>query len=197
MHVLIGVGKANLSTAFASYSSFAVSAPFLREGALNKGKRIGAWTTTNVGTTDHNGVLHGVLLDVPEGTVVLVQASGRRNGSPVRDAAVFLALRAHGPLVSIEARLPLGRDNVLGESFTLFRANADILGVEDLDILGIEPSDNFKDRFMNDEEIDECFNVQVLMDGLVPKPRAEEVVSPEGVIMRALPQAPRRKMRIR
>ena len=197
MHIYIGFGKANLRTTMASYASFIVSPEFLREGTMNKGKRIGGWSAHNVGVTEHNGALYNVTMDVPENSILLVQASERRMGASVRDGAVFIELQPHGHLVSVDARVPQGNDNVYGSSHTLFRGNGYILGEEELLERGVEPTPSFVSRFMQGDEIDECFNVMTLMEGLRERPKAEEVVSPEGIVRRVLPQAPRRRLRVR
>lgn len=198
MIVDLGFGKANLATTLTTYASLKVTAPFVRVTAINSGKKMPSSDNyIPVGKYDMNGVLIGCKVDHPSGTIIAVTSSWKRSGSPIREGALFFRLREGAPLYDVRAKVPTGHDNVCGDSFLIFGGYADLVTPQELKLHGIEPNRGYIDRFMNPEELDECFIVKQLRPESIPRPTIQAVATAEGVQMKEIPQAPGRRLNLR
>lgn len=195
--VQIAFGRANFSNTLVKYASMKVSAPFQRVTASSSGRKVGSTTEIRPGRYELNGAIIINSVEHEPGTVLSIQASWFRSGVATRDAAIFLRLRPQAAEWLIRAKVPTTYDNVCGDSFVMFQGPADIMTADELRLLGIIPSKNFVDRFMSLEEVDECFVITRLRDEVVSRPAIQAVFTPEGVEMREIAQAPRRRLRLR
>lgn len=194
--VTLGYGKANLSNVLATYASMKVTAPFARISAISAGARHGQ-TVTQVGRYELNGAVLSVRSEHENGTVILLQSSWRRGGSLLREGGLFLRLRAGAPLFEVHAKMPLGYDNVAGESFLMFSGYADIVNPDELKLIGIEVNRSFINRFMDGEELEECYRIVQLTQGTQERPTITAIATPTGIEMREVPQAPARRLILR
>lgn len=192
--VSVGYGKVNLSSTLASYACMKVTPPFVRVSAANSGPRVGQPSAVPVGTHDINGVLISHQVQHENGTVILLTASWKRGGAPIRDGALFLRLRHGAPTYNIIAKVPLGRENICGDSFSVFAGMADIMNADELRAIGIEVNRSYVSRFMEEEELDECFQILQLSPGAMPRPVMTEISTPDGTEMKEVPQVPTRRL---
>lgn len=193
----IAYGKANLSTTLVSYACMKVSAPFNRVSAVTNGVRVGRSNAVPVGTHEMNGVLISQQIQHENGTVILLTASWKRSGGSLRDGSLFLRLRHGAPTHNIIAKIPTGLDNVCGDRFSMFTGMADIMNVEELGTVGIEVNRSYASRFMDEEEIDECFQIVQLSKGANPRPALTAINTVDGVQMREVVQVPNRRLVLR
>jgi hypothetical protein len=198
MQVELGYGKANLSDMLATYASLRVTAPFKRETAIQTGRRVpGSDNAIPVGKFDLNGALLNAKVDHPTGTIIAVQASWKRRGAPIREAALFFRLREGAALYDVRAKVPLGPDNYCGDSFLIFGGYGDLLTPDELHLHGLEVNRGFKERFMQPVEIGECFVIRQLRAETIHRPTLQAVATSEGVQMREIPAAPGRRLNLR
>lgn len=189
--ISIGFGKETFSSTSASLSAFVVEVPFTRTLPSKKYTRQGQCQKFAV--SEHpmvNGYMYmDSIAGVPEGTVVLLQASHRHRACPLRDGAMFIATRATGPLLGVWARLPSAVEATLAREFLVFQGRGDILTLQEVQDRGIAPPKNYKNGFMDPEEIEECYRIEVIAPPLEEKPRYERVQGREGesVVVRARP----------
>lgn len=195
--VSLAFGKANLSSVLATYGSMKVTAPFVRVSAATSGQRVGQQTSSPVGTHDLNGVIVYQQVQHENGTVLLLTASWKRGGSPIKDAALFLRLRLGAPTYNILAKVPTGRENICGDSFSMFSGSADIMNADELLSLGIEVGRSYVSRFMDSEEIDECFSINQISAGSTPRPLITEITTSEGTQVKEIAQVPTRRLVLR
>jgi len=197
--VLMAYGKVNVSNQLATYAVMTVKPPFKRESAANTGIRIkGADHFANVSDWEGNGGLSICKVRHAPNTVILLQASWKRNGASLRDAVVFVRLRASGPLLNVVAFLPQARESRLGDRVVMFTGRGDIMDAEELRVLGIEVPHRFQDSYMNAEEIAECFEVTEVVSEAVPRPVIARVATGDGKVhLTEMPVAPRRRLRVR
>ena len=193
--VTLAYGKANLSSSLATYGSMKVTAPFERVSAANSGERVGQNRYDRVGTSDINGAIVSTNVRHPNGTVILLTASWKRGGAAIRDGALFVRLRHGAPHYNISARLPTGRESICGDSFIAFSGMADILNVDQLGLLGIQVNRSYVSRFMDQEELGECFTISQLSRETIPRPSLTAIETPAGVEMREVAQEPSRRLR--
>ena len=195
--VSVGYGKANLSNTLATYASMAVSAPFVRVSAVTSGQRVGKGNAARVGEHDMNGVVITQQVQHPNGTVILLTASWKRGGASIRDGALFVRLRHGAPTYNVVAKVPTGQDNICGDSFTLFSGSADIMNADELALLGIQVNRSYVSRFMDDEELEECFQIVQLARETVARPSLTAISTPDGVQYREVAQLPSRRLVLR
>lgn len=198
--VLVGYGKVTFSSVSASFASFVVRPKFDRTTAGQSGRASGNKQVAQAGQFAHQGTLINQMTMLDDGAVVLVTSRWTRNGSPVRDGAIFLRLRARAAYYSIVAVVPVHRDSVCGDRFTMFAGHADLLGSDELSLLGIEPPPVYVAKFMQPEEIDECFEINQMVAEVEPPPtqRVVEIVTPAGVEERIVTSSvPRRRIQLR
>lgn len=195
--VWLGIGKANLANTLATYAAFKVSPPFLRVTALNSGKRVGSSQTTQVGQHDLNGTLHSVMVEHDNGTVILLQAKWMQGPVLLREGGLFMRLRAGAPHYEVIAKVPTGHDNICGDSFRVFSGCADVLNAEELKLLGLEVGRGYISRYMDEEELEECYRIVQVGRETQPRPAISAIATPTGVEMREIAQAPARRLILR
>lgn len=175
--VVIGFGKANFPDTLATFAVFRVRTPFYRESGVTTGRQIpGAYAEYLAGAHADHGSLYRKTVEHKMGDVIALQASWKRNGSPLRDGAVFLRLRDGATKWKIEAKLPRSQANRIGGEFVVFEGHADILTVDDLDEAGFALPGSWRDKFMSEEEVDECFVFEQLLAERLPRPVLTTVI---------------------
>lgn len=193
-HVELGYGKANLSSTLVTYAVMKVEKPFKRTSGANSGKRIGSNQTHSIGRLELTGVVINTRVEHENGTILLLQTAWRRNGAPIREGALFVRLRAGAPLYRILGKVPTGRENVFGDRFTMFSGYADILNVDELKVAGIEVNRSYPDRFMQMDELEECYEISQIAPETQARPTLSSVATPEGVVLREIAQPRTRRM---
>lgn len=198
MQVELGYGKANLSNTLATYASMRVQAPFVRETAINTGRRVPASDNAiPVGKFDLNGALLSCKVEHPSNTIIMVRAQWTRKGALLRQGALFFRLREGAALYDVRAKVPLGPDNMCGDTFLIFGGYGDLLTPDELALHGIEVPRKFRADFMAADEIAECFTVRQLRAETQSRPVLQAVATAEGVQMREIPAGPQRRINLR
>lgn len=199
--VSIGYGKISFSDASASLSAFLIEPPFVRRlpssdgtGFTVRGK-IQMFPATNF--PDVNGKLFSSTLDAPDGATLLLQCQRRFNAVPIRDGGVFLRLRSTGPMYTVSADLPPARDSLLGNSFLVFQGRGDLIDVEELEGEGFEFTKNWKNAFLDPEEVAQCFDIRELAPQVEDRPRLEKVTNLSGETVSIRVSKPGRRIRVR
>lgn len=195
--VSLGYGKVNYKNVSATYAAMRVSPPFDRVTAITSGVRAGQQTVTRAGTWDGAGALISTPVMHELNTVILLQVKHLRGMSIVREGGLFLRLRHGAPLYTVIASVPMDADNICGDSFQQFSGHADILNAEDLKRIGIEVPRSWLSRYMDREELSECFRILVTAPETIPKPATGLIATPTGVEVREVAQPPKRRMIIR
>lgn len=195
--VILGFGRANFPATSASYACFRVQAPFNRDTGINSGTQDrGYGKEYMAGAISAYGTLYERKVTHPMGTILILQVGEKRRGAPIRDGALFLRLRDGAPRWKVEGRIPTDACNMHGDRFTMFVGNADILTVDELDSFGIEANRMYREKFMSEEQIDECFILT--MEAKEVKPRPNVMVVGEGKSRRTVEVAvaPSRRLRL-
>lgn len=192
--ISLGYGKANLSNTLATYACMKVSAPFNRVTAITSGERVGRSSAVQVGGHEMHGVLVTQQVQHENGTIILLTASWKRSGGSIRDGSLFLRLRHGAPTHNIIATVPTGRENVCGDRFSMFTGMADIMNVDELGAVGVEVNRSYASRFMDNEELDECFQIVQLSKATAERPVLTAISTTDGLQMREVAQAPTRRL---
>lgn len=195
--VALGFGKAAFPRASCTVAMLQVEAPFVRSLATKKLSRKGMQATISSGKLSMDGAFYAGSYEVPEGTILFVQANQTRGGNRIADAVIPLRVRAKGPFISVLAHLPRDARNLIGDSICVFDGRADVLTLEELQALGIEPSPGYINGYMNPEEVEECFMVSVLQPEIEAAPTVVIVTNSSGEAVALKSTAVRRRMRIR
>ncbi len=195
----VSYGKANFSNVLSTYGSFKISPPFVRVTALTSGKRLSNSSSSviPVGRFEHNGVLISQAVEHTAGTVILLTSKWMRGPKVLREGALFVRLRDGAPWWDVVASVPTAADNVCGDSFSMFNGRGDILTADELKLLSIEVGRTFIGRFMNEEELNECFRLVKLGESTIPRPAISAIATPSGIEMREIAQEPLRRMVLR
>lgn len=196
-NIQIAYGKANLSNMLATYGAMKVTAPFDRVSAATTGVKLGYPNTTRVGRHEHNGVIVSCGVQHDNGTILLLTASWKRGGASIRDGAIFLKLRHGAAHYNIVAKVPVGQESLSGDTFIMFSGCADILNINDLKVLGIEASRSYIGRFMDMEELGECFSITQIAREVIPRPTLSAISTPGGIELREVAQEAPRRLRLR
>lgn len=191
--VSLGAGKANFVNTLATYACMKVAAPFNRTSALTSGKQHSR-SYSQAGRLEHYGGFMHANVEQDHGTVILLQVSWKRNGAPIRDGALFLRLRTGAPLYSVSAKVPTDAQNTYGDRLSMFSGYADIMNAEELQLIGILPNRSYTEKFMAEEELEECFNIQMQQAETIGKPQITAIATPTGVQLREVAQEPMRRM---
>ena len=194
--VQLGYGKANLAT-LATYSAMKVEAPFSRSSAVTSGKRMGSASHTQIGAHELEGGVTVVPTEHENGTVILLQVKWMRGGVGVSEGGLFMRLRSGAPLYNISGRIPTEAGNMAGDTFTMFNGYADILNPAELQLLGIEVNRGYISRYMDEEELEECFKIVQLREETQARPSITAIATPTGVQMREVQPAPKRRIVLR
>jgi hypothetical protein len=190
-------GKANLEVSLSTYAALKLEKPFSYKSAVLTGRQIsGSRHDQPIGPLSHSGGIVSQKVEHDNGVVIIMQTQWKRNGSPIRDASLFVRLRAGAPLYSIIALLPTGRGNTFGDRFQFFCGMGDILTLNELKVAGYEVPNRYADNYMNPEEIGECFIVNKLRDQTQAKPTLTAIATAEGIQMKEVAQAPARRLRL-
>ncbi len=197
--VSIGFGKVNLPSELATFAAFRLKPSFERASALDSGTREPrtAQISAVSGTPQINGYMTRDYVTHPNGTILMLQASWKRGATPYRDGCILLRLRQEGPLLNVIAKLPTGRNNLLGDTYSVFQGYADLLSPDEALLHKVAIPSNYLNRFFDMEEIDECFEVQEVHAARVSKPAMSLVSTPQGVVMQEVVATPARRMRFR
>lgn len=193
----LGYGKSNLQTVSATYACMKVTPPFQRVSGVTSGRRAGSPTVSPVGTWDGAGALISTPVAHPSGTVIMLQCKWLRGVHLLREGAIFLRLRTGAPVYSILAMVPTEQGNIIGDSWQMFSGPADILNVAELRLINIDIPRGFVSRFMDVEEMSECFRIVEVSPGTNPRPQITAIATRDGVELREVAAPPTRRMRIR
>ena len=196
---LVGYGKATLSTSTTTLAAYRVQKPFERDSLATSGMRHpGSASVHNVGAHgDLNGRMYADRTWHEPGTIVLLTSSKTYKGIPQSDGAILLRLRPGAARLSVAAKLPVGADNYLGPKFSMFTGYADILSVEEAEVLGVRIPHRFVDKFFDASQIEERFEVMELAAETAARPEFVAVATPTGTKIKEVAQAPMRRIRIR
>lgn len=197
--ITVGYGKATFPTASITLAGFAVDAPFIRTLASKALTKHGG--TVRIPVSDHadiDGWLFNDTIQVPDGTILMIQMSQKYRGSGLRDGAIFIRARESGAGIMITAEIPSHpRSTIVSNSHQVFLGNGDILTVEELADIGIVPGKSFVQAFMDPEEVAECYDIRVLKAAVSAPPKEEKHVTPEGQVVTLRVDRTPRRMRIR
>ncbi len=199
MNVKLTAGKINLSRSSQTLTSFKVTEPFSKVFASSSGKT-GPGKKSYAKSTAHPELGGGfTTADVlhPEGTIVLLQAMRTRNGAGYASAGLFLRLRSHAAMLAIKSVLPTGPESLLGDQILAFSGCADLISVEELRTLGIEVPRSYVNNYMEQEEVDELFSIQVIRAESQPAPSMVRIATSKGVVTKAVASEPVRRIRVR
>ena len=100
-------------------------------------------------------------------------------------------------MMSVIARLPRNAGSRIGEAFSVFMGRADVLDLGDLEALGITPSSNYVSGFMDEEEVEECFDTKEISPQIERPTKYEAVTTPEGETVVIQKDSRVRRMRVR
>jgi hypothetical protein len=196
--ISVGFGKQSFKTSSASLSAFVVEPEFVQTLPSKRFSRQGNCQRFPVSAyPEINGYLYlDSVASVPDGTVIMVRASHRFHGTPLRDGAIFIGLRSGGPMLSINAKLPSAAEMTISSTFLVFQGRGDLLSLEDLSIHGIVPYKNFITAYMDDEEVGECYTVVETAPAIEGKPRYEKAETRDGELV-VVASKPARRISIR
>ena len=193
--VQIGYGKINFPRKSMSLSGFVVEDGFKRVLVSKRYAKVGRTNVQPVSNTpDLDGYLYTDNVNVPDGTIICIQASSRVRGMSVADGAIFIRVREAGAGLLIRAKLPAGG---LSTVHCVFSGHGDILAFDELAAEAITVPDNFAKGFMAVDEIDELFTVTEIVPARVAPPRLEVHISDSGKEVKLNVIKPARRMRIR
>lgn len=195
--ISIGFGKETFKVASISLSAFVVTPPFQRELPSKVYARQGhiqKFPASNF--PEINGSLYLDTLRVPDGVLLLLQSSHRMRGTPLRDGALLLRTRSAGPMLAIRAALPAALEALQTGDFLVFQGRADVLPVSEYAEWGLEPPKNWVNGFTDDEEVAECYTIEVHQPEVEAKPQYEKLQDAEGNTVVAK-KRPGRRIRLR
>lgn len=194
----IGFGKANYSNVLMTVAALKVEAPFKRTSAMNSGVQVsGTKGWTPAGLHEMNGGFTRIRVAHENGCVILLQASWMRGGSPIRDGSLFIRLRQGAPHYLVNSRVPTANGNSIGDQVLGFDGMGDILTPDEIRIAGLDVPRWYTGRYMDPEELEECFRIQLVAPETVPRPSLQAIATPEGVQVREVPNLPQRRIRLR
>lgn len=193
-----GFGKVVLTHEYATFAAFRMR-PNGKDSAIDSGKR--EVRTIQMNPVSANPQINGYMnrdhVTHPNGTIIMLQASWKRGASAIRDGCILLRLRQDAALLNVVAKLPTGRANLLGDSFSVFEGYADILSPDEAALHKVILPRNFIDKFFDPDEIDECFTIQEIRPARADKPTLSFVSTSQGVVLQETVAAPARRMRFR
>ena len=196
--ISFGYGRETFSNCGVSVTTFIVKAPFSREFPTNLFKRQGQAQRFPASLhPEVNGYMHlDTVVNVPDGTIVLIQSKHTRNSLPLKDGAIFISLRATGPMLSIMASLPSAQEATLTGQQLVFQGRGDILSADDLSEYGLRVSNSYVEAYMEEDEVAECLTVNVTGAAISDKPTFEMAKNRDGDTI-ALKKRPGRKLSLR
>ncbi len=196
--ISIGFGKETFSTSSASLSAFVVGENFERTLPSKKFKRQGNCQRFPASThPEINGYLYlDSVANVPDGTIILLQASHRYRATPIRDGAIFIAIRSTGPMLTVNATLPSAVESTITGGFLVFQGRGDILTEDDFGTYGIKPPRSYINGFLDEEEVAECYTISEMAPALAEKPTYDSVEDRDGNVVLTKAR-PKRKLSLR
>lgn len=197
--IQVGYGKATFPDNSATFAAFVVEAPFKRTLVSKAFPKVGQTRRMPVSAhPDIDGWLFEDTVPLPDGTIVCIQASRRFKGRSVCDGAIFIRTRLGGASLLISAHIPHdARCTHQTNQHVMFCGYGDILTYEEATEEGIDINSNFRYGFMDEEEVEETFNVQVIAPAKAAKPKVEKVVNVDGEEVKLNVARGNRRMRIR
>lgn len=144
-----------------------------------------------------NGVMCQTTLTVPEGAVLSFVARRRTMARPFADGAFFVRIRKEGPLHSVNLVLPNAQEMLSGARVSAFYGNGDLLTAEDVRNLGYPLDVQYENRYMDEEEIRDCFDFEVVHPGKTPSVEISTVTGIDGKSVTVTVERKARRMRIR
>lgn len=194
--ISVAFGRETFSSSSVSLSAFVTTAPFKRELPSKAYKRQGALQVFPASAhPDVNGNLYMDTVRVPDGVILILQCSHKQHASPILDGALILRTRATGPMLAVYASLPTSPEAINTGQFLTFQGRADRLTPEEAEEAGLELPTHWKRAYLDDEEVDECFTVNVLANETAAKPRMEVIGDGEDAIV--VQARPGRRLRAR
>lgn len=193
-----GYGKENLKDQSVSLMSFAIEKPFVRTLPGRKFPRKGNIQSFPVSAhPEINGMLYLDTLEMPEGALLMAQASHRFRGSGIRDGSFFFRARADGPMNIVKAILPTDIGAMVSTRFVVLQGRGDILScAEAIETYGLELRKSYIDTYFDAEEIAECFIFEITDQG-TPAPKMEKVELADGTSAVVPSARTARRMRVR
>ena len=191
--VTLGFGAANYPSIRMTTGNMRVRPPFIRESAVTSGKPSGIGMYTLAGRVSAFGSWSSRPVEHPEGTIILLQSGWKRAGAPLRDGAIFIRLRDGAPEYKIHSKVPLCAENACGDRLLAFHGRGDILSPDELIMYSIEANSSYRNKFMQADEIDECFIIEITAAETAPRPALKAViVDGERKVIETAVAAPRR-----
>lgn len=194
----LSFGRANYATSSTSLACMKVTAPFARISASSSGRKLpGTKVYTMAGPQGSNGGFTRERVEHANGTILLLQVTRMSRGIRVAEGAIFVRLRDTGPMYEVYGILPTSHQNVIGDevSFAVFRG--DLMTVDQLTVAGIEVPRQFRDRFLQADEIQETLVVAELQPEIKPRPQLVAIATDTGIVHQEIAAAPARRMRFR
>lgn len=196
IEIQVGYGKAVLETSTIQMAAFKVDKPWERVAAQTSGRRRhGTATQQNVGHPGVNGVVYSDTVGHDPNTILLLACSLTRKGSPISDGAILLRLRPGAATLNIGAKLPPARDNYLGTRFCMFQGMADILSVEEAELLGVRVPRGYVEKFFDLTQIEERLDVLEMSPASITQPELHVVSSTNGQQVVEVAAQPARRLR--
>lgn len=199
IEIRVGHGKAVLASSTTTLNAFRVSGEWTRDAAQLSGvRRPGTASQHYVGQYGNiNGVLYMDSVAHEPGTFILLTAAHARGKTPASDGAIILRLRHGAPVLNVMANLPLAVDNYYGQKFCMFQGPADIMSIEEAELLGMRVPRGYVEKFFDPMQIQERFDVLELTPETAPRPELAVVTTATGVEVQEVAPAPARRMRLR
>lgn len=195
--VKLSFGKCSFRNTSGSWLSAVVTYPFKRVGVSQCFKVKGTTVFPASTAPQINGKMFQSSFDLPDGTILLLQANHRAKGANLRDGAIFIRVREKGPRLLVLAKMVPAMESTLGENMSMFEGCGDILSYEEVVSLGYAPPYSYERNYCNAQEIKECFEVVGFSQGTAPKPELRAVESAKGEVKAiAVAPAPARRMRL-
>lgn len=187
--ISVAFGRESFATSSVSLSAFVATAPFKRELPSKAYKRQGALQVFPASAhPDINGNLFMDTVRVPEGVILVLQCSHKHHSSSILDGAMILRTRSTGPMLAVYASLPTAQEAINTGRFLTFQGRADRLTPKEAEDAGLELPAHWKRAYLDDEEVNECFTVNILAPETAIKPRMEIIGEGEdAVVVKARP----------
>lgn len=195
MFSTMAYGKFNFAEYAGSIAVLLVKPPFLRESAVNAGVARGAKTRTMPGSIDIHGAFISQQIELAEGSVIALQVARTRRGARQYDGTMFIRLRAQAAHIRIAMLMPPVTQRRF-DAQTVFEGNADFMSVDDLADIGIVVSPQYGERFLDVNDIEQCFRLTEISPERQSRGVVQVVHTAEGDKTVRLATAPVRRMRI-